>query len=219
MTSQQENATNVRVVCRFRPMNQLEKDMRGECCVELNDQNITLNDKNTDNSITTHKFAFDKCIPTDTSQEEVFKLIAEPMLQHSMKGFNGTIFAYGQTASGKTHTMEGSGLNDYEGRGIIPRVMDRIFEIIDESDENIEFTLKISMLEIYNEKIQDLVDNKKQNLQIKEDKTKGIFVADASEVYVNSSEEMKKIMVLGQSNRSVAATRMNERSSRSHSIF
>ena len=97
--------------------------------------------------------------------------------------------------------------------------MDKIFDLIIESDENIEFTIKTSMLEIYNEKIQDLLDTKKQNLQVKEDKTKGIFVADATEVYVNSSEEMKKIMVLGQSNRSVASTRMNERSSRSHSIF
>lgn len=219
MSSQQETSTNVRVICRCRPMNKLELSMGGECCVELSDKDVNLQDSNTDNTKTNHKFTFDKCLKPDISQEEVFQIVAEPILQHSMKGLNATIFAYGQTASGKTHTMEGSSLNDYEGRGIIPRVMDRIFEIIDESDENIEFTLKISMLEIYNEKIQDLLDTKKQNLQVKEDKVKGIFVADASEIYVNSSEEMKKIMVLGQGNRSVAATRMNERSSRSHSLF
>ena len=97
--------------------------------------------------------------------------------------------------------------------------MDKIFEDIEYSPENIEFTLKVTMLEIYNEKIQDLLDTKKQNLTIKEDKKLGIFVDNATEVYVNSSDEIKKVMNLGQSNRSVAATKMNDKSSRSHSIF
>ena len=112
-----------------------------------------------------------------------------------MKGFNATIFAYGQTSSGKTHTMEGSSLHDEEGRGILPRFMDKIFESIMESSQNIEFTLKVTMLEIYNEKIQDLLNTKKQNLKIKEDKKRGVFVHDATEVFVSSSDEIKKVMI------------------------
>jgi kinesin family protein 5 len=110
-------------------------------------------------------------------------------------------------------------LNDEQQKGIIPRVMDHLFELISDTDENLEFTIRVSMLEIYNEKIKDLLDPKKDNLKIVEDKVRGIMVDDCTEVYVASGEEMKKVMLQGNKNRSVASTRMNEVSSRSHSIF
>ena len=75
-----------------------------------------------------------------------------------MNGFNATIFAYGQTSSGKTFTMEGPSIDSYENKGIIPRMMDHVFESILNANENLEFTVKVSFLEIYNEKIQDLID-------------------------------------------------------------
>lgn len=136
-----------------------------------------------------------------------------------MRGYNATIFAYGQTSSGKTFTMEGKDLHDEKYKGIIPRVMDELFDMIDESDENIEFQIRVSMLEIYNEKIKDLVAPENNNLKVKECKKRGIYVDGCSEVFVSGPDEMKKVMILGTKNRAVASTRMNATSSRSHSIF
>jgi kinesin family protein 5 len=103
--------------------------------------------------------------------------------------------------------------------GIIPRVMNRLFEMIDQASENIEFSIKVSFLEIYNERIQDLLNPLNSNLKIKESKLTGVFVDDCTEVYVSSAQEMRDSMLLGSQNRTIAATRMNDRSSRSHSIF
>lgn len=135
-----------------------------------------------------------------------------------MEGYNGTIFAYGQTGSGKSWSMEGK-RGDPELMGIIPRTFESLFAQISAADDDIEFTIKCSYLEIYMEKIRDLIDAKKTNLQVKEDKTKGLYIQDATEVYVSNPDEMMNVMNMGSANRSVAATRMNATSSRSHSIF
>jgi len=108
---------------------------------------------------------------------------------------------------------------DVELAGIIPRMFDHLFACISEADADIEFNIKCSYLEIYMEKIMDLLDPKKTNLQVKDDKVKGLYVQDATEVYVSSTDEMMGVMTSGSMNRSVAATRMNATSSRSHSIF
>jgi kinesin family protein 5 len=136
-----------------------------------------------------------------------------------LDGFNGTIFAYGQTSSGKTHTMQGPDIEDLEMQGIIPRMVRTVFARIETSGDHLEFTVKISMIEIYKEKIRDLLDPSKDNLQVHEEKSKGIYVADVTETYVSDEREVYQIMKLGQSNRSIAATNMNAESSRSHSIF
>lgn len=125
-----------------------------------------------DNSNT---FSFDRIFGVDTGQEEVFDIVAKPVIDQVMDGFNGTLFAYGQTSSGKTHTMEGD-TSSPELSGIIPRVFSRLMDLIDKSHETIDFTVKVGMFEIYNEKIQDLIDPSRVNLAIKEDKNKGIFV-------------------------------------------
>ena len=108
---------------------------------------------------------------------------------------------------------------DVELAGIIPRMFDFLFKSISEADPDVEFSIKCSYLEIYMERIKDLLDAKKVNLQVKEDKTRGLYVAEATEVYVSSTDEMMAVMNAGTANRSVAATRMNAVSSRSHSIF
>ncbi len=102
-----------------------------------------------------------------------------------MEGFNGTIFAYGMTSSGKTHTMEGPDLQDPEQMGIIPRMFQFIFEYIKQQEECFEFNVKVSMFEIYNERIQDLLDPNRVNLAIKEHENKGgLFVQGLLEVNV-----------------------------------
>ena len=103
--------------------------------------------------------------------------------------------------------------------GIIPRMVRTIFNRIDNSSENIEFTVKVSMAEIYMERIKDLLDPRKVNLNIKTDKVKGIFINDITERYIGSEEEVYDIMKIGNENRAVASTKMNDQSSRSHSLF
>lgn len=101
-----------------------------------------------------------------------------------LEGFNGTIFAYGQTSSGKTHTMQGPDITDLELQGIIPRMVRTVFARIESAGEHMEFTVKISMIEIYMEKIRDLLDPVKDNLRVHEEKNKGVYVADVTETYV-----------------------------------
>jgi kinesin family protein 5 len=144
--------------------------------------------------------------------------VAAPVVRGVLDGYNGTIFAYGQTGSGKSFSMEGV-KGDPHLMGIIPRMFNFLFGCIKEADPDVEFQIKCSYLEIYMEKIMDLLDTKKTNLQVKEDKNKGIYVQDSTEVFVSSTDEMMEVMQAGSQNRSVAATRMNAVSSRSHSIF
>ena len=113
-----------------------------------------------------------------------------PVIEQVLEGFNGTIFAYGQTGSGKTHTMLGPDIDDEEEKGIIPRIVGGIFDRIQNAAEEIEFTVKVSMIEIYNEKIRDLLDPKKNNLKIHENKKQGVFVGDMTESYVGHEDEV-----------------------------
>ena len=136
-----------------------------------------------------------------------------------LEGFNGTIFAYGQTSSGKTHTMQGPDIEDLEMQGIIPRMVRTVFNRIETASENIEFTVKISMIEIYMEKIKDLLCPDKTNLKIREDKARGVYIEDVTEQYVAEEKDVYELMKVGNANRAICATNMNEGSSRSHLIF
>ena len=106
--------------------------------------------------------------------------------------------------------MQGPDIDNYEMQGIIPRMVRTIFNKIDNSSENIEFTVKVSMAEIYMERIKDLLDPRKVNLGIKTDKVKGIFINDITERYIGSEEEVYDIMRIGNENRAVASTKMND---------
>ncbi|KAJ2841944.1 hypothetical protein GGI22_007720, partial [Coemansia erecta] len=131
-----------------------------------------------------------------------------------MNGFNGTIFAYGQTSSGKTHTMHG---NDNE-LGIIKLAVNEMFRII-ECDPDREYLIRVSFLEIYNEVLRDLLEPSKSNLKIHENAKREIFVGDLSEHIVFNVQQVEEVLQKGDRNRHVAGTNMNERSSRSHTIF
>ncbi|CAO2597496.1 Kinesin heavy chain isoform 5C [Lemmus lemmus] len=140
------------------------------------------------------------------------------MFTDVLEGYNGTIFAYGQTSSGKTHTMEGK-LHDPQLMGIIPRIAHDIFDHIYSMDENLEFHIKVSYFEIYLDKIRDLLDVSKTNLAVHEDKNRVPYVKGCTERFVSSPEEVMDVIDEGKANRHVAVTNMNEHSSRSHSIF
>lgn len=147
-------------------------------------------------------------------------MAARPIIDGVLQGFNGTIFAYGQTSSGKTHTMQGPDIENIELQGIIPRMVRTVFNRIETASESIEFSVKVSMCEIYMEKIKDLIDPSKDNLRIHEDKGKqGVYIQDITENYVAAEDEVYELMKVGNSHRSVASTNMNAESSRSHSIF
>lgn len=211
---------NIRVICRLRPENRVERESGGYCCVDYSPTSLKLRThSDRGKSEESHSFSFDHVFGPETSQACVFQAAAGPVVSGVLTGYNGTLFAYGQTGSGKTHTMEGPNINDPELKGIIPRMMDALFIGLVNASSSTEFTIKVSFLEIYMERIQDLLDESKANLQVKEDKGRGIYIQDATEMYVSSPAEMMAVMQTGAASRSVAATRMNERSSRSHSIF
>lgn len=206
---------NVQVVCRVRPSNKIEHNKGAKDCVKIpNDTEIQIDHDGT------HKFNFDRVFGPDSTQQGVFEAAATPLINDVLEGFNATIFAYGQTGTGKTHTMEGV-VHDPELKGIIPRVVEAIFEGVEQAETHLEFMIKVSYVEIYLEKIRDLLDphRVKTNLTIREDKIKGIYIAGVTEEYVTSSDELLQVMSVGAQNRQVAATGMNEGSSRSHSVF
>uniref|UniRef100_A0A8C5GCP3 Kinesin-like protein n=1 Tax=Gouania willdenowi TaxID=441366 RepID=A0A8C5GCP3_GOUWI len=201
---------NIKVLCRFRPLNQSEI-IRGDLFLPKfqGDDTVIFGGKS---------FVFDRVFPTNTTQEQVYNSCAKQIVKDVLCGYNGTIFAYGQTASGKTHTMEGK-LHDTQQMGIIPRIAEDIFNHIFSMDENLEFHIKVSYFEIYMDKIRDLLDVTKTNLSVHEDKNKVPFVKGCTERFVSSPDEVMDVIDEGKSNRHVAVTNMNEHSSRSHSIF
>ncbi|KAL4146426.1 hypothetical protein PRNP1_012290 [Phytophthora ramorum] len=209
---------NVRVCCRVRPQNAKELTMASaQRCVFTEDNSIEV--KTSDG--TPQKFTFDHVFGEEDGQKSVFESVALPVVQDIMDGYNATVFAYGQTSSGKTYTMEGANIDHEELRGIIPRTATEIFNNVMAADENMEFIVKVSYIEIYMERIRDLLDpyKSKVNLQVREDAQRGIFVEGMTEMCVTSDEELLAAMRAGAANRAVAATGMNEGSSRSHSVF
>uniref|UniRef100_A0A672G141 Kinesin family member 5A, a n=1 Tax=Salarias fasciatus TaxID=181472 RepID=A0A672G141_SALFA len=201
---------NIKVLCRFRPLNQSEI-IRGDLFLPKfqGDDTVAVGGKS---------YVFDRVFPTNTTQEQVYNSCAKQIVKDVLCGYNGTIFAYGQTSSGKTHTMEGK-LHDPHQMGIIPRIAEDIFNHIFAMDENLEFHIKVSYFEIYMDKIRDLLDVTKTNLSVHEDKNRVPYVKGCTERFVSSPDEVMDVIDEGKSNRHVAVTNMNEHSSRSHSIF
>jgi kinesin family member 5 len=152
-------------------------------------------------------------------QPEVFEFSIRNTVDDILKGYNGTVFAYGQTGAGKSYTMMGADIDDDEQKGIIPRIVEQIFASILASPGNIEYTVKVGYMEIYMERIRDLLRPENDNLPIHEEKNRGVYVKDLTELYVSSVDEVYEVMRRGGLARAVAATNMNQESSRSHSIF
>ncbi|XP_035478416.2 kinesin heavy chain-like [Scophthalmus maximus] len=200
----------VRVMCRFRPLNEAEINRGDKYIPKFKEEDTVV--------ITGKPYVFDRVLPPNTSQEQVYDQCAKQIVKDVLGGYNGTIFAYGQTSSGKTHTMEGK-LHNPQLMGIIPRIAHDIFDHIYSMDENLEFHIKVSYFEIYLDKIRDLLDVSKTNLAVHEDKNRVPYVKGCTERFVSSPEEVMDVIDEGKDNRHVAVTNMNEHSSRSHSIF
>jgi len=204
---------SIKVMCRFRPLNSSEKNRGDSFLAKFPSQEQVIFGQGN-----TKTFTFDRVFGPATTQEQVYIAGAKPIVKDVLDGYNGTIFAYGQTSSGKTHTMEGV-LHDEHLRGIVPRIVDDIFNHIYGMDADLEFHIKVSYFEIYLDKVRDLLDVTKNNLSVHEDKNRVPYVKGCTERFVATPEEVMEAIDEGKSNRHVAVTNMNEHSSRSHSIF
>ncbi|KAH9317368.1 hypothetical protein KI387_019137, partial [Taxus chinensis] len=211
--------SNVSVCVRFRPLNarELKYGVETSCIRRLDEKTFIFKDDK-EGEFT---FCFDRIYYEDSTQAEVFEFLALPIVKDAMNAINGTILTYGQTGAGKTHSMEGPGIltSDQQKKGILPRVIECIFASIEAADTTSEFIIKLSMVEIYMERIRDLFDPSKDNLQVKEDKAHGIFVSGATEIYVQNVQETLEHIAEGIANRVVGETQMNSTSSRSHCVF
>lgn len=164
-------------------------------------------------------FTFDRVFDMQCKQSDIFDYSIRPTVDDILNGYNGTVFAYGQTGAGKSYTMMGSNIDDEEGRGVIPRIVEQIFSSIMASPSTIEYTVRVSYMEIYMERIRDLMAPQNDNLPVHEEKNRGVYVKGLLEIYVSSVQEVFEVMRRGGNARAIAATNMNQESSRSHSIF
>ncbi|KAL0339752.1 UNVERIFIED_CONTAM: Kinesin-like protein KIN-7O [Sesamum radiatum] len=160
------------------------------------------------------KFEFDQIFGEDCKTQDVYRARTRDIVAAAVRGFNGTVFAYGQTSSGKTHTMRGS----KSELGVIPLAVHDLFNIIQQEMDR-EFLLRMSYMEIYNEEINDLLAPEHRKLQIHESIERGIFVAGLREEIVASADQVLELMEFGESHRHIGETNMNVYSSRSHTIF
>jgi kinesin family member 3B len=161
-------------------------------------------------------FTFDSVYDWNSEQENVFNESAWPIIDNVLQGYNGTIFAYGQTGTGKTFTITGVP-KDPTLKGIMPRSFEAIFNQI-QTDNTKEYLVRASYLEIYNEEIKDLLVKNGKRLDLK-DKDTGVYVKDLSTFVVKTPKDLMDVFDEGNLNRHVGATLMNEHSSRSHSVF
>ncbi|XP_062396356.1 kinesin-like protein KIF3B [Sardina pilchardus] len=216
--SRSKSAESVKVVVRCRPMNEKERAANYERVVSLDVKLGQVAVRNPRGSSPPKVFTFDSVYDWNSKQVDLYDETFRPLVDSVLLGFNGTIFAYGQTGTGKTYTMEGV-RNDPERRGVIPNSFEHIFTHISRS-QNQQYLVRASYLEIYQEEIRDLLSkDQSRRLELKERPDTGVYVKDLSSFVTKSVREIEHVMNVGNQNRSVGSTNMNEHSSRSHAIF
>ncbi|KAL8730646.1 MAG: hypothetical protein Q9166_003959 [cf. Caloplaca sp. 2 TL-2023] len=227
---------NIKVVVRVRPFNGRELDRKAKCVVQMKDcQTILVPPPDAEERLRGSKglrgadgqriFAFDKSYWSFNrgdlhfaGQDNLFDDLGAPLLDNAFQGYNNCIFAYGQTGSGKSYSMMGYG----EESGVIPRICEDMFRRITkfQNDKNLRYTVEVSYLEIYNERVRDLLNpSTKGNLKVREHPSTGPYVEDLAKLVVRSFPEIQQLMDEGNKARTVAATSMNDTSSRSHAVF
>ncbi|PWA85208.1 P-loop containing nucleoside triphosphate hydrolases superfamily protein [Artemisia annua] len=227
-----EKGVNVQVVVRCRPMNSDEEKLHTPVVITCNENRRevcaiqTVANKQIDRS-----FVFDKVFGPKSQQRDLYHTAVSPIVFEVLEGYNCTIFAYGQTGTGKTYTMEGGGRKKNgefpSDAGVIPRAVKQIFDILEA--QSAEYSMKVTFLELYNEEITDLLapeeaskfpeDKSKKPIALMEDGKGGVLVRGLEEELVSTADEIYRILEKGSAKRRTAETLMNKQSSRSHSIF
>ncbi|XP_074860784.1 kinesin-like protein KIF1A [Carettochelys insculpta] len=217
---------SVKVAVRVRPFNSREMSRDSKCIIQMTGNTTTIvnpkQPKETPKSFSFDYSYWSHTTPEDinyASQKQVYRDIGEEMLQHAFEGYNVCIFAYGQTGAGKSYTMMGRQEKDQQG--IIPQLCEDLFSrISDTTNDNMSYSVEVSYMEIYCERVRDLLNPKnKGNLRVREHPLLGPYVEDLSKLAVTSYNDIQDLMDSGNKARTVAATNMNETSSRSHAVF
>ncbi|XP_040828435.1 kinesin-like protein KIF1A isoform X13 [Ochotona curzoniae] len=217
---------SVKVAVRVRPFNSREMSRDSKCIIQMTGSTTTIinpkQPKETPKSFSFDYSYWSHTSPEDinyASQKQVYRDIGEEMLQHAFEGYNVCIFAYGQTGAGKSYTMMGKQEKDQQG--IIPQLCEDLFSRInDTTNDNMSYSVEVSYMEIYCERVRDLLNPKnKGNLRVREHPLLGPYVEDLSKLAVTSYNDIQDLMDSGNKARTVAATNMNETSSRSHAVF
>jgi len=240
----QARPSHVKVLVRLRPQSEAEASVGGSVACNWNEQTVGI--VSPSDSARHLEFEFDRVFSPAATQAEVYEHTGRLTVDDLFEGYNGTIFAYGQTGSGKTHTILGppstttpqmSQNRGDPGRvitapaatlpadrtlwGVAPRAVAHLFRRIAEADSELEFMIRVYAVEIYRDRVYDLLDRSKTNLPIHEDVRggRGVYVAGVSEEYVGTAEEVLALLRVAASQRMTATTAMNDASSRSHMIF
>ncbi|XP_072330896.1 kinesin-like protein KIF1A isoform X18 [Scyliorhinus torazame] len=217
---------SVKVAVRVRPFNSREISRDSKCIIQMSGNTTTIvNPKQPKEAPKSFNFDYSywsHTTPADinyASQQQVYQDIGEEMLEHAFEGYNVCIFAYGQTGAGKSYTMMGK--QEKEQQGIIPQLCEDLFaRINDNANANLSYSVEVSYMEIYCERVRDLLNPKtKGNLRVREHPILGPYVEDLSKLAVTSFNDISDLMDSGNKARTVAATNMNETSSRSHAVF
>jgi kinesin family protein 13 len=213
--------SKVKVAVRVRPLNHRELDQSMKSVIDMRGNQTILQNFKKGNKM----FAYDHCFhsmdekdPRFASQELVFENLGVDVLDNAFEGYNACIFAYGQTGSGKSYTMMGSSGQ----KGLIPRLCDTLFDRIQKNeDSRLTHKVEVSYMEIYNERVRDLLDpaGGKKTLKVREHASLGPYVDGLSKLAVKSFSDIESLMLEGNKSRTVASTNMNSESSRSHAVF
>ncbi|EPS66634.1 hypothetical protein M569_08139, partial [Genlisea aurea] len=207
------------VVVRIKPVNGIAA---GDTLLRnVTKDSLTVGERN---------YTFDSVFDVHSTQEDLYQRIGVPLVKDALSGYNASIFAYGQTGTGKSYTMWGPPSAMVEGQattelqGIVPRIFKDLFSEIQKDqgnsdDKQINYHCRCSFLEIYDEKIYDLLDPKQRNLEIKDDPRNGFYVENLTEEYVTCYEDVTHVLIMGLSKRKLGATSVNSKSSRSHIMF
>ncbi|KAE8286741.1 Kinesin-like protein KIF3B [Larimichthys crocea] len=222
--SKNKSSESVKVVVRCRPLNRKEESngpAGGIVQMDLRLGQVILRNPRAPASDPQKTFTFDAVYDASSKQRDLYDESVRPLIDSVLAGFNGTIFAYGQTGTGKTYTMQGAWM-DPEKRGVIPNAFDHIFTHISRSQSDKQYLVRASYLEIYLEEVRDLLDPKHGSaraLELRESPESGVYVRDLTSCVCKSIKEIEEVMNMGNQARAVGATDMNEHSSRSHALF
>lgn len=214
---------SVKVAVRVRPLNKRERDMDAKVCIQMEGKKTTITNPGSEDKDFTYDFSYWSADSSDrhfASQEQVFEDLGTDVIQAAFEGYNACIFAYGQTGAGKSYSMMGQ----ETAPGLIPRICQGLYARMESSgDDKTEFRTEVSYLEIYNERVGDLLrpakGREKFNLKVREHPKEGPYVQDLTKHVVKDYEGIENLMEEGNTNRTVASTNMNDVSSRSHAIF